>query len=71
MGTRTVPVITPFTDRDELPFYLTVREVAIHGRCSERTIRNLIEQGKLEASRLGKLIRIPRTAIEHEEADNA
>jgi excisionase family DNA binding protein len=43
---------------------LSVRDVAIRWNCSERHVRNLIAEGRLEAFRLGyKLIRVPLRAV--------
>lgn len=41
-----------------LPPILTPRMVAEYWSCSERSVRNLINAGKLEAFRVGKLLRV-------------
>lgn len=42
----------------------TYREAAAHLTVSPRTIRQWVKDGRLEAIRLGRLVRIPRTALQ-------
>lgn len=44
--------------------YYTVQEVAEKFKVSDRTVRNWIEEGKLEAFKFGREYRIPETSIQ-------
>jgi excisionase family DNA binding protein len=43
---------------------LSVREVAAHLGVSQITVRRLYKAGKIPASRVGRLIRIPEPAVD-------
>lgn len=50
------------------PDIMTPREVAAEWGCSEKHVRNMVNRGELRHFRLGgKLLRIPRSAIEEAE----
>jgi len=48
---------------EDLPPVCDVRSVARYLDCSEFTVRELIKRGELDHVRLGRLIKIPRSAI--------
>ena len=56
--TASAPVIKPEQQM------VTVTDAAIALRLSQGTIRNMIHSGELQASRLGKVFRIPATEID-------
>lgn len=43
---------------------LTIDEVAVHLRVSTRTVRRLIASGDLQASKIGRSVRVSRAAVE-------
>lgn len=42
----------------DVPELYTLREAAEHLKCSEATVRNLIQRGDLKGTRVGKLWRV-------------
>ena len=59
------PVTTTVLNDERM---LTVKEVAELDRCSEKTVRRAIDEGLLDATRIGpgkRLLRITREALEH------
>lgn len=55
------------TDADPTPrqhALLTIDEVASHLRVSTRTVRRLIRSGGLQASRIGRSVRVSHSAVE-------
>jgi excisionase family DNA binding protein len=53
---------------ETMPEYLTVTEVAVRLRVSEQTVRRWIGDGVLGAVRVGRVLRIPVTALDRLEA---
>ena len=51
------------TPIDELPQFLTVPEVCTYFALGRSTVYDLIRRGELQASRFGRVLRIPREAI--------
>lgn len=49
---------------DALPELLTVEEIAAFLRCGRGTAYALIARGELPSVRIGRLVRVPRAAIE-------
>lgn len=43
--------------------YYTIQEIAEKFKVSDRTVRNWIEEGKLEALRFGREFRIPESSL--------
>lgn len=52
------------------PEVYTPRTLAKHWQCSERSVRRVINEGKLVTFRVGNLYRIPRRAVEEYEEHN-
>jgi|GEM_PF-1669706 excisionase family DNA binding protein len=48
---------------DELPLFLTIRQVKVLLQVSERTLWRLITGGELEATHCGGSVRIPKHAV--------
>lgn len=48
---------------EELPVFLRVKEVAEILRVSEPLIYKMIQEGKIDCIRLGKVIRVPREEV--------
>jgi excisionase family DNA binding protein len=57
------PLLSGTTLIDAAPF-LTVKEVALLFRVSERTVRNWIKNRQLETRRIGGVIRIARSELD-------
>ena len=51
------------TEKDDLPEFLTVSEVAKLMRVTIRTVRRRIAEGELRAVKFGGALRIPRDAL--------
>jgi len=52
-----------FTDTQPIERVLKTSEVARHLNCTQDTIYNLIRAGQLRAIRVGRLVRIPESAL--------
>jgi excisionase family DNA binding protein len=57
-------------DRSGLRPFVTVEQLADRWQVSERTVRRMIEGGKLRALRVGPQLRIPLDVLERFEAQH-
>jgi excisionase family DNA binding protein len=55
--------VTEMTDWADLPEILTIDEVAAYLRYSRKTIRRMIDDGRLAGVMLGRSWRIPKQAL--------
>ena len=56
--------ITYQTRFEELPDFLSVEEACAYLRLGRSTIYDLLRRGELPCQRYGRIIRIPRTALQ-------
>jgi excisionase family DNA binding protein len=60
---RIVAEVTRFTPLEELPELLRVEEVASYWDVSRGIVYELVRRGELPSLRLGRLVRVPRSAL--------
>ena len=58
------PVVSAATPYDQLPQQLTVPEYIAITRCCRATVYAHIREKKIPSIRYGKLLRIPKTALQ-------
>ena len=58
--------VTRFTPIEELPQYLTIEEFCAFMAIGRSCAYELVRTGKIESVRFGKLVRIPRRALERD-----
>ena len=56
--------ITPKTRFEDLPDFLSVEEVCAYLRLGRSTVYELLRRKELRHVRFGRVIRVPRTALE-------
>jgi excisionase family DNA binding protein len=64
-GIKVMPFLSVNSERRTMDEYLTIQEVAALYAVSEKTVRNWISEGKLEARRIGgRIIRIESRSLD-------